>query len=202
MAEAPIPRSPLGAETAEPVVLASAGGVTIRELPFAAQVDLRLEPEPALVDAVEGSLGVRLSVFPNRSTVGAGLRTIWLGPDEWLIVRPAGNPDALERRVAIAVGPLGGSVVEVSAVRTILELSGRAVRDLIARGCSLDLHPSAFPAGTCAQSLLAHVDVVFDCVESDRFHVFVRASFAPYLAAWLADALSLMIAAGDGAVSA
>ncbi len=204
-ADAPIRRSPLGAETAAPIVVATSGtvgGLAIRELPFAAQVDLRLAPEPAIVDAVERALGVRPSTHPNRSTAGAGLRALWLGPDEWLIVEPTGDPDQLERRVAAAVEPLGGSVVDVSAVRTILEISGPTVRDLLARGCSLDLHPSAFPSGTCAQSPLAHVDVVLDCVETDRFWVFVRASFAPYLAAWLADALALMTAAVDDAVSA
>ena len=36
-----------------------------------------------------------------------------------------------------------------------LSLSGAAVRNVLAKGCSLDLHSSKFRAGKCAQSLLA-----------------------------------------------
>jgi sarcosine oxidase subunit gamma len=195
-ADVPVRRSPLGAESVEPLPLATSAGVVIQELPFIAQLDLRLDPRPAALDEAERALGVRPPASPNRVADRTGLRALWLGPDEWLIVGSADDPEALERRVVAAVAPVGGTVVEVSAARTILELRGPRVRDLLARGCSIDLHPNVFAAGTCAQTALAHVDVILECVAGDRFRVFVRTSFAPYLAAWLADSLSLMDSPG------
>ena len=88
------------------------------------------------------------------------------------------------------------SVVDVSAARTVISLSGPAARDVLAHGCGLDLDATKFPPGTCAQTRLALANVVLiaprdqpaDFVRSPRFLVLVRPSFAPYLAAWLLDA--------------
>src|SRR5690606_33575136 len=59
-----------------------------------------------------------------------------------------------------------------------------------------DLHRRSFTAGQCAQTLLARAGVVLVCRDAEQpsFWIFVRASFARYLADWLADA-----AAEDGA---
>jgi sarcosine oxidase subunit gamma len=54
---------------------------------------------------------------------------------------------------------------------------------------AIDLHPSAFRPGRCAQTLLGRAQVILQQVdETPTYHVLVRGSFAPYLAAWLADA--------------
>ena len=37
-------------------------------------------------------------------------------------------------------------------VKLVLHLSGAPVREVLAQGCPLDLHPSVFGAGQCAQS--------------------------------------------------
>jgi sarcosine oxidase subunit gamma len=78
--------------------------------------------------------------------------------------------------------------VDVSAQRTTLLLGGSRVRDVLAHGCSLDLHPSRFPAGACAQTMLAHAPVILLALPAGEFWVLVRASFAAYLADWLFDA--------------
>ena len=52
-------------------------------------------------------------------------------------------------------------------------------------GCSLDLHPSVFPPGRCAQTLLARAQVILYRPERARLRLLVRPSFADYLRAWL-----------------
>ena len=49
------------------------------------------------------------------------------------------------------------------------------------------MHPAAFGPGCCAQTLLARAHVILQG-RADGFRVFVRASFADYLAEWLLDA--------------
>jgi sarcosine oxidase subunit gamma len=70
----------------------------------------------------------------------------------------------------------------------VVELSGPRSRDLLAHGCALDLHPSAVPVGFCAQTLLAQAGVVLTVCADDTIRLFVRASFAEYVATWLLDA--------------
>jgi len=190
-----IARSPLGAESTEPrsvpaLSVAALSAVAIRERPFVAQVDVRGLPTEGSLAAIERAVGVRPSASANRATGAvSGLRVLWLGPDEWLVVDPNRDPGDLESLVAAAVAPFGGSAVDLSAHRTILEVDGPATRDLLASACSIDLHPRAFGPGSCAQTTLARVDVVLDCLASDLVRILIRSSFAPYLVTWLRDAL-------------
>ena len=59
---------------------------------------------------------------------------------------------------------------------------------MLARGCALDLHPSVFPPGRCAQTLVARAQVILYRPDEHTFRLLVRPSFADYLRAWLRDA--------------
>jgi sarcosine oxidase subunit gamma len=67
-------------------------------------------------------------------------------------------------------------------------VAGPRARDLLAHGCALDLHPRSFGPGRCAQTMLARAQVLLVAHDGDEFTVFVRSSFAGYLATWLLDA--------------
>jgi heterotetrameric sarcosine oxidase gamma subunit len=104
---------------------------------------------------------------------------VWLGPDEWLVLGGR-EQDHADQPAA----------VDVSANRTCLELSGEGAADVLARGCALDLHPSVFPPGRCAQTLVARTQVILYRPEEHTFRLLVRPSFAEYLRAWLRDAMA------------
>ena len=86
--------------------------------------------------------------------------------------------------------PQAAAAVDVSANRVALELRGDDAVDVLAQGCSLDLHPSVFEPGSCAQTLLARAQVILVRPDSGTVPVLVRPSFAPYLRAWLEDAVA------------
>jgi sarcosine oxidase subunit gamma len=109
------------------------------------------------------------------------LHLLGLGPDEWLAVGPPGAVDRIIHRL----GSLG-SIVDVSAARTTVELSGPGARLLLAHGCALDLDRLA--VGGCAQTMLAQAQVILWRTALAEFRILVRASFAGYLADWLLDA--------------
>ncbi len=166
----------------------------VRELPFLAQVDIRADPgDRAVMDRLAAAIGAPLPVEPNTTAISAdGARhAVWLGPDEWLVVGEPGTGPGLETAIRTALADAHGSVVDVSANRTTLSVSGPRARDLLAFGCSLDLDPRAFGPGGCAQTLLARANVILVPVgpeDEPAIRVLVRPSFAPYLAAWLRDA--------------
>jgi len=151
------------------------------------QVNVRASGEVAA--RVGLALGLVLPVEPNTVATRGQRSVLWLGPDEWLVVDGSTRADDIETTVRQAFAPDWGSVVDVSANRTVVELSGTHARDVLSRGCSLDLHPRSFRPGMCAQTLLAKTAVIlWQTDDTPTFKVFVRASFAAHLARWLTDA--------------
>jgi sarcosine oxidase subunit gamma len=169
------------------VAAATGGAVTLAEVPFLAQLNLRLDPKGPAADAVGLELGAPLPTGPGTTTSG-DVTVVWLGPDEWLVVGPPGAERDLEDRLRSAIGAEHASVVDVSAQRTTLHLTGPRARDLLAMGCALDLHPRVFGEGACAQTTLARAQVVLVGRDAGAFWLLVRASFAAYLVDWLIDA--------------
>ena len=151
--------------------------------PFVAMVDIRLA-------GPSDRLGIDLPTVPNTWVPIEDGRVVWLGPDEWLLTSQRERPEDLEARIRAAVVPLGGAAVDVSAQRIAIRLTGSRVRDLLAKGCAIDLHPRAFGRGRSAQSTLGLAAVVLLALGDggDDFLVLVRSSFAGYLAEWLLDA--------------
>ena len=85
-----------------------------------------------------------------RGDAGA---VIWLGPDEWLVVSELATPETQEAGLRAAVTPSGGAAVDVSGQRVSLTLRGRHVRDILAKGCALDLHHTDDLAGNIELAL-------------------------------------------------
>ncbi|MEV5955762.1 sarcosine oxidase subunit gamma family protein [Streptomyces sp. NPDC051987] len=168
----------------------SRGALRLAELPFLAQVDVRLDAKGPTADAVGLTLGLQLPLEPDTVVHAGEVTAVWLGPDEWLVVGRPGTERDLESRIRAAAGDEPIAVTDVSAQRTTLLVGGPRARDLLAHGCALDLHPRAFGPGRCAQTTLARAQVVLVAREETRagFWVLVRSSFAGYLADWLLDA--------------
>jgi sarcosine oxidase, subunit gamma len=160
-------------------------GITVE--PYVAMVDVRLGAVGAEASA---ALGSALPTAPNTWVPAGTGRAVWLGPDEWLLTSTTEAPEDLEARVRAAVLPLGGAATDVSAQRIALRLTGARARDVLAKGCSLDLHPRVFGRGSSAQTTLGQAGVVLLALSEtgDDYLVLVRSSFAGYLADWLLDA--------------
>ncbi len=147
------------------------------------QVGLRLRsPFPAYL------AGVPLPLAANRVAAASGLRVLWLGPDEWLVVAEGKAPDLLPR-LERAVAGRRAAVTDLSSSRALIDIAGTGARDLIAAGCGLDLHPRVFVPGQCAQTLLARVPVILDQLDgTPHYRLLVRRSYVDWLSQWMVDA--------------
>ena len=165
-------------------------GVELRERAFLGHLNLRGDPaDQALLDAVQGVLGFGLPLEPNTVAEAGELATLWLGPDEWLVLTPPGREAGLAEALRDALSDLFAAVTDLTGGQTVINLRGANVRDVLAKGCTLDLHPRAFGPGRCAQTLVAKAMVtVRQLDESPSFDLIVRRSFADYLSHWLEDA--------------
>ena len=117
-------------------------------------------------------------VEPNTIAEVDGTTVLWLGPDEWLVLggREEDFPDA-------------AAAVDVSANRVVLRARGRTTRPRCSRRAARSTSHRVFAPGRCAQTLLARAQVILVRPDESRFLVLVRPSFAPYLRAWLEDAI-------------
>jgi sarcosine oxidase subunit gamma len=184
-------RSPLSefAERFAAVHDASGGAVSIGELRFVSQVNLRADPrDPGLMHRFRSTLGFALPTTPNTTASAGDRRALWLGPDEWLLVAPEGQVAALVQSLQESLAGAFASIVDVSANRTVLQISGPGATDLLAHGMPIDLHPRVFRKGQCAQTLLAKSQVIIEQpADGAGFLLYARSSFAGYLADWLLD---------------
>jgi sarcosine oxidase subunit gamma len=190
-------RSPIGHLAAQ--LAATPAGVRLAELPFLTQFNLRVDPAGPAALAVGDVLGAGLPTRANTAVAAGDVTVLWLGPDEWLVLAPEGRQESLEKALRQAIGTEPGAVVDLSAHRTTVELTGERAREVLAKGCSLDLHPTVFAPGSCAQVLIAQAPVLLLAREGDHpaYWLLVRASFATYVADWLLDACVEYLAAGS-----
>jgi sarcosine oxidase, subunit gamma len=171
--------------------MADTKAVSITEEPFATMVDVRVGlPGPGASAAAE-ALGVALPAVATYAENG-DTTAIWLGPDEWLVTTRSSTGEEFEARLREAIAPHGGAAVDVSGQRTTLRLSGSHARDVLAKGCALDLHPKVFGVGSAAQTMLGQAGIVLLALDDGAcdFRILVRSSFARYVVAWLLDAMA------------
>lgn len=116
---------------------------------------------------------------------GRGLDLVWSGPAQWLAVSD-------DRAIAAL---LGGELAGMAAVsdqtdgRAVLRLSGPKLRDALAKGCPIDLHPRAFRTGDTAITAIAHIGVQFWQVdEAPTFDMLVARSMAGSFWSWFSAA--------------
>ena len=77
------------------------------------------------------------------------------------------------------------SLSEQSDGRSLIRISGARARDMLAKVCSLDLHPAVFPVGAAAATSIDHTSVNLwrgeDADGEAVFYLLVFATFAESL---------------------
>jgi len=152
-------------------------------------INLRGNPQDAaFTKAAVKVLGQPLPTAPN--TVSEGKLTIfWLGPDEWLVLAPHADTARLVSDLESSLRGHSHALNVVSGGQLAITLDGERVRDVLARGCTLDFHPKVFGYGQCAQSGLAKTSVLIATSKStEEMLLVVRRSFSDYLLTWLVNA--------------
>ncbi len=171
-------------------------GVEMGERPLLGMINLRAQKsDPVLSPAITKVLGLELPTDVN--TVSGridGIYTLCLGPDEWLIVTPSNKEQNLYSELTQALEQLHTSINLVGESRTVIRLSGLHARNVLAKGCSVDLHPRVFKPGQCAQTILGRSDITVHQVADESgtnaatYDIIVFRSFAEYVWTWLEDA--------------
>jgi sarcosine oxidase subunit gamma len=161
-------------------VAGASPSLVIAEVTLGVAWNVRGDPaRSALAPACAGAFALALPQTPNTSTRGEKKALLWLGPRSWLFVgAPGAAPDDFDA-TREALRAVGAALFDVSASYVAWSLTGSNGAAVVNAGCPLDLHPRAFPAGACAQSLLGHVGaLVYRPDDAERFVVMVPRSYS------------------------
>jgi sarcosine oxidase subunit gamma len=159
---------------------AAATGVTLAETSIAAAWNVQGDPaRPEFADDVWRLFGVALPQAPNTTAASDALTALWQGPTSWLLVAGSASPLADFAATRDALNAQGGALFDLTASRVAWTVSGAHAATVLATSCPLDLHPRAFAPGTCAQSVLGHINaLIVKRDETPAFTVLVGRSFA------------------------
>jgi sarcosine oxidase, subunit gamma len=171
----------------------AAAAFRLNERPFLELVNVRGDTrDAAFMQAVESVLGCRPPEKPNTIVQGRGYDMLWLGPDEWLVrsdaPHDASRTAPLQALLGSGFAGVFASAVDIGSGYTVLAISGTRTREVLARGCPLDLHPKLFGLGQCAQSHYFKASMTLVPTDADSFEIVVRRSFADYFVKIMLDA--------------
>ena len=162
--------------------------VRIDHLPPEGKLIMRCDTaDRKIAAAAKKALGLALPVEPLTSAAGEKANVCWLGPDEWLLLCAEDGREALQTALETALAGQHASVVDVSDAYVGFAVTGPKAAELLAKGCSLDLHPTAFAQGRVARTTLAKADITL-LRTAEGFRLYILRSFADYAGLWLTDA--------------
>lgn len=103
---------------------------------------------------------------------------ICLGPDEWFLLAPSDEAEAIEERFAATMDG-AYSLVDVSHREVGIEVRGSAATLALSSACALDLE--AMPSGSATRTILDKSPVVLVKHAPDHYRIEVWPSFAGHL---------------------
>ena len=158
--------------------------VTLAETTIAAAWNVQGNPARApFLAGAQRLFAVALPLVPNTTSRGAAWAALWLGPESWLLVARAESTVMPQLGASTAqrdaLNEAGGALFDLSASRVAFTIGGKHAATVLAKGCPLDFHSCAFPAGQCAQSLLGRVNaLIYRPDETPTYTLMVARSFA------------------------
>ncbi|MCY4030517.1 MAG: hypothetical protein OXF05_00170 [Hyphomicrobiales bacterium] len=132
-----------------------------------------------------------LPMQPGRSRAHSGSPADYLAlplaPKQWMLVSEGGKDGSFSQTIREYIGEFG-YVSEQSHSRAVLRIGGTHARELLSKGCRLDLHPRVMSAGACASTTIAHVGVLLHQVDdAPVYDLLVYSGFAQYFWEWLEE---------------
>ena len=97
-----------------------------------------------------------------KSSSNSNTRILWLGPNNWLVF--SSNLNLIEKEKK-KFNELDFAITDISHSRTIIELEGNLVNEILKKGCPLDI--SSFKSGDCANSVYNGINITIDFISDN-----------------------------------
>jgi len=137
-----------------------------------------------LFNAVNTAFGIALPDGPRRVTRGH-VTFAGIGPDQWIASADGADAIGFASRVRARIGPFA-AVSDQSDARQVLRVSGPRVRDVLAKGVPIDLHPNSFKPGDIACTLVGYINTQIDMLDdAPTYQLAAPRSMAGSFWSWL-----------------
>jgi len=166
--------------------------LTIKEIAPVMKLNIRGKKREFFTN-VEKTLNMLLPTEANTSSTTDQLTSIWLSPDEWMIVSnntidKDNNNYELENSLFSSISKNNiGSVSDVTDQFVMISLKGKNIYELLSSGCPFDFNKFKEKKGTTTQTILNHMDVIIHHNDINNINLFVRRSFSEHLWSWIND---------------
>ena len=102
--------------------------------------------------------------FPStlKSSSNSNTRILWMGPDNWLVFSSKLDLMEIEKN---KFDEKTFAVTDISHSRTIIELEGNLVNEVLKKGCPQDIN--SFKAGDCTSSVFNGITIAIDFVSDN-----------------------------------
>lgn len=108
--------------------------------------------------------------------------TLWLGPDEYLLLdTDESSAELAAQNLERVLGGVPHAIVDISHRQGAIEVRGVNAEAILNGGCPLDLGLGAFPVDMCTRTIFAKADIVLWRTAADAFHVEIWRSFSDYV---------------------
>ena len=97
-----------------------------------------------------------------KSSSNSDTRILWLGPENWLVFSSKKNLMELEKN---QFDEKDFAITDISHSRSIIELEGNLVNEVLKKGCPLDIN--SFKEGDCANSVYNGITITIDFISDN-----------------------------------
>ena len=169
--------------------------LTVKEISPIMKLNLRGKSRDFLT-TIGKNINMILPMEANTSAYNDNYTSIWLSPDEWMIIsnniiNKEDNSYKIEELLFNKISKTNlGSVTDVSDQFVMVNLNGEKIYDLLSTGCPFDFSKFKLKDGSEVQTLLAQIDVIIHHKNAESINLFVRRSFSEHLISWINDSAS------------
>ena len=169
--------------------------LTVKEISPHMKLSLRGKSREFL-STIGKNINMILPMEANTSSSSNNYTSMWLSPDEWMLVSnntvdKENNRYEIEELLFNKISKANiGAVTDVSDQFVMINLAGEKIFDLFSAGCPFNFNEFKNKKGAVVQTLLLQIDVIIHLKEINTVNLFVRRSFSQHLMSWIDDTAS------------
>ncbi len=155
--------------------------ISMREITTRGMIDLRgMANDRKFMVAAKSILGLDLPKAPRSTVTFGDVKALWLAPDQWLVLCAREKAPVLVLELQKAMSTFHALAVDVSDMRAVIRLEGERLREVLLKGCSLDLFGEAFVPGHVRRVRFAEIAALLNVVEDNVIDLYLFRSYAHY----------------------
>lgn len=168
----------------------SNGAIKVADAGLTGMITLRgdLKSE-ALAKALKAAVGTNVPATAQVLTSAKG-GCAWMSPDELILFVDYADADATVAKLDKALKGEHILAVNVSDARTVFDLNGKAIRDVLSKGSPADLSADVLGLNQMRRTRIGQIAVAFWFTSETSAKLVCFRSVGPHMMTWLTTAAS------------